>query len=68
MLSRPGNRSAFTARGCEVRYASIKVSGLTCVYICVVVTEAWPSSSCTVRTSAPPWIRCVAKECRSVCG
>ena len=42
--------------------------GDICVYSWVVVTEAWPRSSCTVRTSAPPWIRCVAHECLSVCG
>src|SRR5436190_2003551 len=29
---------------------------------------AWPSSSCTVRRSAPPESRCVAKLCRNVCG
>ena len=35
---------------------------------CVVVTEACPRSSWTTRTSAPPWSRCVANECRSVWG
>ena len=34
----------------------------------MVVTDAWPSSSCTTRTSAPPSSRWVANECRSVCG
>ena len=40
----------------------------TRVYVWVVLTEAWPSSSWMVRRSAPPSSRCVAKECRSVCG
>ena len=35
----------------------------------VVSTLSWPSSSCTVRMSAPPASsRCVAKQCRSVWG
>ena len=34
----------------------------------VVATSLWPSSSCTMRMSVPASSRCVAKECRSVCG
>jgi carbamoyltransferase len=30
--------------------------------------SAWPSSSCTVRISSPPSSKCVANECRNVCG
>jgi hypothetical protein len=40
----------------------------TCVYTIVVLTSECPSSSCTVRMSYPSSSRCVAKECRNVCG
>jgi len=48
------------ARGCAVAKTSRRLSTVTSVYTCVVVTEAWPSSSCTTRTSAPPSSRWVA--------
>ena len=38
------------------------------MYRCVVATLACPRSSCTARMSAPPSSRCVANECRRVCG
>lgn len=40
----------------------------TCVYICVVVIEAWPRSVCTALMSAPFFISVVAKLCLKVCG
>src|SRR3954447_5894405 len=69
LLAEPDARiGQVRARGCEVAQTSRSRSTVTSVYTCVVVTEAWPSSSCTTRTSAPPSSRWVAKECRSVCG
>jgi hypothetical protein len=38
------------------------------VYISVVSIDSCPSISCTALRSAPPSIRCVAKECLKVCG
>ena len=40
----------------------------TFVYTCVVEIEAWPSSSCTTRRSAPWSSMWVAQEWRSTCG
>src|SRR5262249_49411106 len=40
------------ARGCAEAYTSRSLSTVTSVYTWVVVTDAWPSSSCTTRTSA----------------
>lgn len=41
-------------------------SSVTAVYSMVVFNDAWPSSSCTTRMSAPASRRCVANECRSM--
>ena len=41
---------------------------ITCRYVIVVRTSRCPSSSCTVRMSYPASSRCIAKQCRSVCG
>ena len=38
------------------------------VYISVVPISSWPSMLCMARRLAPPSSRCVAKECRKVCG
>jgi hypothetical protein len=51
-------------RGCARRGPRLS----TCVYTIVVLTSACPSSSCTVRMSYPSSSRCVANECRKVCG
>ena len=40
----------------------------TSVYTCVVLIDAWPSTSCTTRMSAPWSSMWVAHECRSTCG
>ena len=50
------------ARGCESVKTSRRAAAVTAVYICVVATEACPSSSCTSRTLAPPSRRWVANE------
>ena len=41
---------------------------LTCVYTCVVETEACPKSSWMARRSAPLSSMCVAYACRNMCG
>ena len=41
---------------------------LTCVYTCVVETEACPNSSWMARRSAPLSSMCVAYACRNMCG
>ena len=44
------------ARGCASAYTCHKRSCETRVYTCVVVIDAWPNISCTIRRSAP-WSR-----------
>ena len=39
-----------------------------CVYISVVPMFSWPSIHCMILRFAPPSRRCVANECRKVCG
>ncbi len=48
------------ARGCAASYACLSRSVVTCVYTCVVTRCACPSSSCTLRKSAPASSRWVA--------
>src|SRR5262245_30665061 len=55
-------------RGWNWRWMARRRSRSTWVYCCVVRMLAWPRSSCTVRRSAPPASRWVAKLCRNVCG
>ena len=45
-----------------------KCAPLTCVYTCVVETEACPNSSWMARRSAPLSSMCVAYACRNMCG
>ncbi len=41
---------------------------MMCVYLCVVVIEAWPRNSWTIRISAPFSRNRVATVWRSMCG
>ena len=67
--ARPASGSARRrARGWAASYTARSRSVETFVYTCVVEIEAWPSSSCTTRMSAPWSSMWVAHEWRSTCG
>jgi len=43
-------------------WTSRRCASVTCVYICVVLIDAWPSICCTERISAPLFSKSVANE------